>query len=173
MIYNDFDDFRLRLQNIPRTNALLEELRELLADVSKQKMIPSDRKRDVMEIVPRHHANGFFDFVTLSSSLLFSMNYALNMQELEAMTLYNNVKQKGYEPADDYLKGLEIRKNDYRELFDEFKDNENVFFICDPPYLSTDAKCYETYWKLRDYLAILNCLRNTNFAFFTHLNNIK
>lgn len=167
VIYNDFDDYRLRLQNIPKTNALLTELREMLADVPKEKIIPNDKKREVLEVVARHQRNGFGDFITLSSSLLFSMNYALNMQELEASTLYNNVKQKDYETADGYLKGLEIRKNDYRELFDEFKDNKNAFFICDPPYLSTDAKCYESYWKLRDYLAVLNCLRETRFVFFT------
>lgn len=167
VIYNDFDDYRLRLQNIPKTNALLAELREVLADVPKEKIIPADKRREVLDVVARHHENGFMDFITLSSSLLFSMNYALSLAELETVTLYNNVKQRDYETADNYLKGLEIRKNDYRELFDEFKDNKNVFFICDPPYLSTDAKCYETYWKLRDYLAVLNCLRDTKFAFFT------
>lgn len=167
VIYNDYDDYRLRLRNIPRTNALLVELRMLLAGFPKQRIIPRDLKRDLLAIVAKHHEAGFSDFITLSSSLLFSMNYALDLQELEAATLYNNIKQKDYEPADDYLKGLEIRKNDYRELFDEFKDNSNAFFICDPPYLSTDAKSYETYWNLRDYLAVMNCLRHTQFAFFT------
>ena len=65
------------------------------------------------------------------------------------------------------MNGLEIRKSDYRDLFDEFKDNENVFFICDPPYLSTDNKTYENYWKLRDYLNVLSCLPARKFAFFT------
>jgi site-specific DNA-adenine methylase len=167
VIYNDFDDFRLRLQNVDKTNQLLDDLRPICAHLPKEKIMPKDEKEQIIKVVEMHVKNGFSDFITLSSSLLFSMNYALSLDELKRATLYNNIKQKNYFKAKEYLNGLEIRKSDYRELFDEFKDNPKAFFICDPPYLSTDAKCYETYWKLRDYLAVLNCLRAQKFAFFT------
>ena len=52
-------------------------------------------------------------------------------------------------------------------LFDEFKNNEKAFFICDPPYLNTDVTTYKMNWTLRDYLRVLNCLRASQFAFFT------
>lgn len=52
-------------------------------------------------------------------------------------------------------------------LFDEFKNNDKAFFICDPPYLSTDVTTYKMNWTLRDYLRVLNCLRASQFAFFT------
>jgi site-specific DNA-adenine methylase len=87
---------------------------------------------------------------------------------LQKETLYNTVKQSDYSPADDYLTGLEIRQSDYRELYKEFANNKNVFFILDPPYLSTDAKSYTSFWKLRDYLDVLKCLSvGSKYAYFT------
>ena len=41
------------------------------------------------------------------------------------------------------------------------------FFLVDPPYLSTDAGTYKSYWKLRDYLDVLDVLNGTNYFYFT------
>jgi hypothetical protein len=58
---------------------------------------------------------------------------------------------------------------DYKELFDQYKDAPGVLFIVDPPYLSTDTGTYQSdkYWKLRDYLDVLNVLVDTNYIFFS------
>lgn len=44
-----------------------------------------------------------------------------------------------------------------------------ILFIVDPPYLTTDTKTYrsDAYWKLKDYLDMLNVLANNNYVFFT------
>ena len=42
-----------------------------------------------------------------------------------------------------------------------------VVFIVDPPYLSTDVGTYKMYWRLSDYLDVLNVLRNKPFVYFT------
>lgn len=54
----------------------------------------------------------FVDYITLSSSLLFSANYVTSFEELKASTLFNNVKMKDYDLASDYLNGLDIVKCD-------------------------------------------------------------
>jgi len=41
-----------------------------------------------------------------------------------------------------------------------------VFFI-DPPYLSTEASVYENYWRLSDYLDVLQTLKGTSYFYFT------
>jgi len=40
-------------------------------------------------------------------------------------------------------------------------------FLVDPPYLSTDVGTYRMYWKLADYLDVLNVLRDKPFVYFT------
>lgn len=45
VVYNDFDNYRRRLENIPRTNALLDKIREVVASVPRRKILPEKNKR--------------------------------------------------------------------------------------------------------------------------------
>ena len=110
------------------------------------------------------------DYITISSGLLFSGNYALDFAELAKSTLYNKVNLTDYSvDTGDYLAGLEIYKCDYMQLFNKYKDVAGVVFLVDPPYLSTDTKTYgsDKYWKLKDYLNVLKVLQGTKYVYFT------
>ena len=72
-----------------------------------------------------------------------------------------------YAPARVYLEGLTIESCDYRELYEKYKDEPNVVFIVDPPYLSTEVGTYKMYWHLSDYLDVLNVLKGKPFVYFT------
>ncbi|HBX61886.1 MAG TPA: DNA methyltransferase, partial [Flavobacteriaceae bacterium] len=87
---------------------------------------------------------------------------------LAKQTFYNNVRQSNY-VTDDYLHGVDILRKDYRELFQQYKGLDNVVFLVDPPYLSTDCSTYgnDKYWKLKDYLNVLDVLVDTNYLYFT------
>ncbi|PWA07996.1 hypothetical protein DB891_13395, partial [Flavobacterium laiguense] len=65
------------------------------------------------------------------------------------------------------LDGLEVVQKDYEALFKEFRDIPNVVFLVDPPYLSTEAGTYKSYWKLKDYLDVFQVLDRTNYFYFT------
>lgn len=162
--YNDFDDYHKRIANIPRTNALLADLREIVRDCPSAKLIREPYRTAILERIKADEATGFVDYITLSSSLMFSMNYATSLAEMDS--LYNNMRQSDYD-ATGYLDGLEIVKYDYHELFDKWKHFPNVCFLIDPPYLSTDAGTYTGYWKLKDYLDVLHTLHHTNYFYFT------
>jgi len=103
----------------------------------------------------------------LSGALLFSPKYRTDLEGFRHESFYNRVRQTDYASASDYLEGLEIRHCDYKEVYNEFMNDKNVFFIFDPPYLSTDAASYSSFWKLRDYLDVLMCLNNIRYAYFT------
>ena len=90
----------------------------------------------------------------------------LKKERLEKETLYNCVRQSDYD-AKGYLDGLEVVSQCYKELFAKYKDLPNVVFLVDPPYLSTDAGTYKSYWKLRDYLDVLQVLDGTKYFYFT------
>ena len=113
---------------------------------------------------------GFVDYITLSSSLLFSINYCVTFDKLEKEHFYNNIRQSDFVLCDDYLSGVEVVKHDYRILFEHYRMYPNVVFIVDPPYLSTDVGTYSNnYWRLSNYLDILGTLKNTNYFYFTSI----
>lgn len=169
VIYNDFDDFHVRLATVDVTNKLIKSIREYLQDCPKEKRIEPSVKFLILSLIRTEEKKGHkIDYITLSSSIMFSGKYATNYKELEAETLYNNVKKSDY-TVDDYLQGIEVVKSDYLQLFNLFKDYQRVLFVLDPPYLSTDTTTYgsDKYWKLRDYLNVLNVLTANNYIYFT------
>ena len=167
VVYNDFDGYRQRLEALPVTNALLADLREIV-DVPRHKPILGDTRERVLSCVRKYlHNYGYIDYITLSSSIMFSMKYATEFADLEKETLYNNIRMTDFPPCEDYLEGLTITSCDYREVFEQYKDVPGVVFLVDPPYLSTDSKSYKLYWKLSDYLDVLTVLAGHHFIYFT------
>lgn len=168
VVYNDFDNYRQRLENIPRTNVLLDKIRAVVASVPRRKFLPKKTKETILRLIEQEeHRYGYVDYITLSSSSLFSMKYATNLEELRKETFYNTVRKCDYNPCLDYLDGLEIVSCDYKELFNKYKDMPDVVFLIDPPYLSTEVGTYTMNWGLSDYLDVLQTLVGTNYIYFT------
>ena len=166
VIYNDFDGYQTRLRNVDKTNKLLSDIRVLTNDVDKGTIIKGSKKEEILKRVEKADNEGYVDYITLSSSLLFTMCYVTSFEKLQKATLYNNVRMSDY-IVDDYLDGLEVVNKDYKDLFERWKYRPDVCFIVDPPYLSTDAGTYTEYWKLKDYLDVLDTLKDTNYFYFT------
>ena len=96
------------------------------------------------------------------------MNYVTSMEQLKKEKFYNKVRLNDYH-VEGYLLGVDRVKKDYRDLFDEYKNDPNVVFLVDPPYLSTDCSTYSRpdYWKLADYLNVLKTIEDTSYFHFT------
>lgn len=168
VIYNDFDNYFQRIQNIDKTNLLISKIRELVKGLPKDKKIPEDIKAEILNLISEDEAQGYVDYITLSSSLLFSANYATNYDDFAKATFYNVVKQTDYN-ADNYLADVIRVQADYKELYEQYKANSRVIWLVDPPYLSTDSSSYNSngYWKLQDYLDVLQVLENHPYIYFT------
>ena len=132
------------------------------------KRIPDDLKQECLKVMRKYEETGKVDYITLSASLLFSGNWATSYEQFAKQTFYNRTVNTHYD-ATGYFEGLEITHKDYRELFAEFKDQQNVLYVLDPPYLQTECSAYksDTYWQLKDYLDVLNMLKGTKYIFFT------
>ena len=168
VVYNDFDGYRERLANIPRTNLLLADLRGIAKDVPRLKPIKGAARERILERLEREEREwGYVDYITLSSSLMFSMKYKTNLEGMRKETLYNTIRMTDYPLCADYLDGLAVVSCDYRELYERYKDVPGVVFLADPPYLSTEVGTYKMYWRLADYLDVLNVLRDKPFVYFT------
>ena len=169
VIYNDFDNYSERLRNVKQTNALLSEVRQLFDGLPRNKKVPKSIKKKLLELVTQHQKKtGYVDYITLSTSVLFSMNYANNLDELKSQTIYNAVRRSDYS-VEGYLEGVEVVREDYRSLFERYKNDERAIFLVDPPYLSTEIRTYKnvTHWGITDYLDVLNVLNGTKYIYFT------
>ena len=167
VIYNDFDSYSHRIENVDKTNALLSDIREICAKNPTRKERLSDELHS--EIIGRiSKEKGFVDWVTVSCSLLFSMNYVTSFEQLKKEKFYNKVRLSNY-VAEGYLEGVDRVRKDYRELFAEYRNHKNVVFLVDPPYLSTDCTTYSRpdYWKLSDYLNVLKTIEDQSYFYFT------
>jgi hypothetical protein len=164
VVYNDFDNYKGRIDAIPSTNVLLADIRSIVGGFEKDKRMPEAMKAKILRRIKKEV--GFVDYITLSSSLLFSMKYVRSFESLTKETFYNVVKETDYN-ADGYLKGLKVVRKDYKLLFNEYKERKYVVLLVDPPYLSTEAGTYNGYWKLGDYLDVLNLLNSHNYFYFT------
>ena len=167
VVYNDFDNYRRRIENIGRTNAMLDRLRDILVSVPRLKIVPKPIRERILDMMAEEEAEtGFVDYITLSTSLLFSMKYATTLEEMRKHTMYNRIRRSGYD-ANGYLDGIVVESCDYRELFEKYRDRDDVVFLVDPPYLSTDVGTYNMYWKLSDYLDVLKVLVGHRYVYFT------
>lgn len=168
VVYNDFDGYRLRLEHIPQTNELLAELREIVQGTPRYKPITGDAREKVFECLQKHQDRyGYLDFITISSSIMFSMKYRLSIEEMRKEALYNTIRKTDYPLCSDYLDGLSIVSADYKQVFNQYKDKPGVVFLVDPPYLSTEVGTYKMYWRLADYLDVLTVLAGHSFVYFT------
>ncbi len=168
VVYNDFDNYQKRIAVIPETNLLLRKLRKELEYYPRGKRITGQHRTAVLRVLKDADKKGYVDYITLSASLKFSMNYALDLDGFVNDTIYNTIRRSDYD-ATDYLQGVEVVRADYKALFEQYKNVPKVCFLVDPPYLSTDATTYNSkeYWKLRDYLEVLQVLHENSYFYFT------
>lgn len=166
VIYNDYDHYSKRIENIAVTNRLLAELRTILADRQKDARLDDIAKKRILDVVLKYDQHSYVDYITLSSNLLFSMKYVLNYDDLTKQTFYNCIRLSDYS-AESYLDGIEVISEDYFAVFNKYKNEPGVVFVVDPPYLSTECSVYDNYWKLKDYLNVLRVLNGTSYIYFT------
>jgi hypothetical protein len=166
VIYNDYDHYSKRIENISITNKLISVLRVITQNYPKDVRLDDIAKKRILDIVWKYDQQYYVDYITLSSNLLFSMKYVLNYDDLTKQTFYNCIRSSDYS-ATGYLDGIEVVSEDYFKIFERYKDQPGVVFIVDPPYLSTECSVYDNYWKLKDYLNVLNVLVGTSYIYFT------
>jgi 16S rRNA G966 N2-methylase RsmD len=168
VVYNDFDNYRQRLSNIPYTNKLIEDIRVIAKETPRHKLMPNGTRKAIYNrIKEEEEKRGYVDYITVSSSIMFSMKYKMNLNDLRKEVLYNNIRKNDYPNCKDYLEGLKITSCDYKELFRRYQNAPNAVFLVDPPYLSTDVGTYRMHWRLADYLDVLTVLKGHSFIYFT------
>lgn len=167
VIWNDYDDYQSRLNQIGDINAVADELRDVLARLPRNAKIPvgTDEHNRVLEILRRAKSEGL-DMETIVSWVTFSAN---NKTEVSANTaLYNNLATGTYN-ADGYLLGVERVSASYEDVLRDVPSD--AVLVVDPPYLSTDMGRYGQrgegiYWGLVEHLRLLSKVGQHRYIYF-------
>ena len=169
VICNDFDDYRNRLNNVDKTNEILKKMKELIGDKAFRSKFTDDEKDKIKNLLSAEKYDSM-DVITLSACLMFSSLYCVNLEQLFHRNLwYNKIPLNDYD-ASWYLKALEgikFVKKDWQELYNEYKDNDKVCFIADPPYAETDQTGYKGKWSFNDSLRTIKILNHKYFVYYT------
>lgn len=168
VIYNDYDGYTRRLENIERTNEILALILPFVEGVETLKPVSAENRKKILDVLSEQDKKGFVDYITLSSGLLYSVQFATTFEQLSKHQFYNNLRRSPIS-AEGYLDGLEITCKDFRELFEEYKNREEVLFLLDPPYLHTDLDSYHNsdFWTIGETLDVVRMMMGSKFIFFT------
>ena len=165
IICNDYDNYKERLEHIPETNELLRLIKEVVT-AKKQKLISKENKQQINDIIINYE--GYKDVITLSSNLIFSSLMFTELEPFLNHEFYNVLNKSDYDTNySDYIEGIEFVCCDWKELYNEFKNNDYIIYIADPPYLYTDKSGYSSpYWNLKNALEVLEILKEKNFIVY-------
>ncbi len=145
---------------------MLDRLRDILVSVPRLKIVPKPIRERILDMMAEEEAEtGFVDYITLSTSLLFSMKYATTLEEMRKHTMYNRIRRSGYD-ANGYLDGIVVEScitaNCSRSIV-------TGMMWCSLSILRISARMsalYNMYWKLSDYLDVLKVLVGHRYVYF-------
>lgn len=90
-------------------NRLLADLRNIAEGMPRhQRILGEQRERILARLEQEEREEGYVDYITVSSSLVYSMSYKKSLPEMRKEALYNNLRKTDIPPADDYLEGLTV-----------------------------------------------------------------
>ena len=165
IVYNDFDNYSNRLLAIGDTNRLRQKLITLLKDIPKLQPLTNDLKQQVIETI--NAFDGFVDIDCLQSWLLFSGPQVSSLDELYKKKMYQCIRLSDYPLAPNYLTGIKVVSQSYRDLIPLYVYKPNTLLVLDPPYVCTSQGAYKTaYFGMVEFLRLMNMVRPP-FIFFS------
>ena len=167
VIYNDFDNYQSRIDQIEVTEQLRKQLLSEVGHLKKSEKITGQLKQQLIHII---QASNCTDWITLSSWLLFSGKYAHNLDDLASMKWYFRVPGAPL-CADGYLSDVTPVQKDFRELLAEYQHHDNVVYIADPPYIMTNQMGYsgknDPFFRLKDAIDLTRAIYQKQVLYFS------
>lgn len=156
VIWNDYDDFKERLDHIDDTEALRAQIWEILKDYEIETIRCPETIRALKDCLQNH--TGYFDAIQISPYLCFSGHYCLNKEALLKAKIFCDRISREPLVLRGYLEDVERVRMDYKDLLElAYKESgENAFLILDPPYLQTQKGHYDgKFWGIVEFLDLL------------------
>lgn len=165
VIWNDYDNYQSRLNNIDITNKILNEIRQNINEYKEKDKINNEDREIIKNILSKYikkHGIDKIDFITISACLVFSGRYYHSLQDLMKKCFYYRIPAKEYININ-YLKGVDRVSKDFKLLLNDY-ESENAFYIIDPPYLETHTEAYSG--SSSSMACLIDKVKNKPFIFF-------
>lgn len=175
VIYNDYDNYLDRVKHISDTNKIIQEINEIFIkdNLKRSEKANDETKAKVIKLLEEKISNDeYIDINTITSQTLFSGTSTKDIDVFKTRSLYNRINKKPLDEkqAEEYIKAfndIEITHCDYMELYNKYKDEDNVVLLVDPPYLDTNCDTYNMSWEYIDFIKVLSILRHKQWFYFT------
>lgn len=171
VIWNDFDCYYKRLEEIPNTNRLLNKIREYLEsdgrNYERHDRLAQQDSEWVIRAVEEEMEKGYVDVITLGARISFTRRHLKDWRQIKKEKLYFNFPITKFNlTADGYINGFERVRESAFELFKKFGGGENILWVLDPPYFNTLNAQYSEISNSEQFL-IYDFLREHEFIYFT------
>lgn len=172
VLWNDYDNYQARLDHIAQTESLRAWIYEKVRDGEYKNDLPKEIKQEILAHIHALETQGeYIDYITLSSYLLFSGNYARDFTELSKATFYNRISATRLS-THGYLHGVERVSLDFIDLLDSYKHIKNKCLILDPPYLQTQVGNYKDHFSLGQFFRLIERVQRPYIFFGSDRSDI-
>lgn len=159
VVYNDYDNYMGRVEQVARINEVLAECRKILA---KHNIEPKTRITELAKMELEEYLNTV-DWNEVDRNTVY-VNFSLGRLDDKNRLYVNKLRQSDYVYNKDYCKGCKIVTCDYDELIQDDK----ALYILDPPYIQTTSNTYKNWFSIADFLELYERIKNLdNFILFT------
>lgn len=189
VIYNDFDGYTDYLND--ECVNIIKEVGVKVADIySKYNAKYSGRLKPCHEkylfkllvYYRNKYGNKFYDNA-IYSFILFSGTKAISLIEKRKQKTFYKLHKTSCgifysnqinKDCQNYLDNLTITKGvDFKQLIQQYKDNKNAVFVCDPPYLNTYSGNYKSGFDKNNFDFLVENIRPPFIAFSSMKNNLR
>ena len=159
VIYNDYDSYFEKIEEIPYLNEVLAKCRTILArhKIEHRAKITSNCKIELEEYLKD------IDWTKVSKGTVY-MYFSLIGIGTVGDLYVNKVRRTDFIYDERYCKGCVVKHCDYSELI----QNDDSLYILDPPYIQTDCNRYKNWFTISDFLKLFDKTKEmSNYILFT------
>lgn len=170
VVWNDFDNYLARMERVDETNELLSKIRKIVeeSEVEYLERIPDTYVVKIKQVLTK---TKYIDFISIGRTFNFAGQVIKNINDVNEKGSFNRVPQSNYYIPENYLRGVSRVRKDYKDLLLQYRQQEGVVFIADPPYPNTDTKSYTEDWSTEDHKELMDLLDGLTFIYFTSDKN--
>ena len=177
VVWNDYDDYQRRLDLIPTTNEIIAKIRPIILKYKNNQKFKNEDKEAILNLLLEYNEE-VIDYISISSLILFSGNYAHDYNELKKGGFY----YKGAELVKNkerYLIGVKRERMDFKDLISKYKElakieSKTLFLLLDPPYLQTLTSGYkDNFYSLKDFLSLVDLIMKPYIFFSSERSDIR
>lgn len=170
VIWNDYDNYQKRLDNISDTEILRAKIYEVFGINDTKEKATQAQKQEILDFIKDFEAKGhYIDYISISTYILFCGNYADSFETLSKYSFYNRVAKEPLH-AKGYLQGVERVRQDFKDLLDSYSHIQNKLLILDPPYLQTQKGNYADHFRLGQFFELIGRVKKP-YMFFGSENS--